>query len=344
MPLGLHQRPADTVEFQLGRKLFQPGHQSSTEFVARRLARDQIEPHQGALPAPTGTGPRCRRRAITAARSSTMTPPASMTMPDEPRRLDPCHGFRPDYRQIDAAVLPRLRRLVEDPARSGRGRSVASDSQHPVGAEPGLRPPATCPVVHDAALADVKRAHGQPAIAAARAGIGFVRGLRARRGARHRRPADRSGANSSARSKGKARFLEDRENLAQRAVVALAEAPPSCAAPAARVAASTCEGSSPGRCDRARETDLASRPAPADRSSSVPRRSMRNTIGRASAICGEAFSSTSTAMSGGRAGCRHSTPGNAALPCDERQHRSALAASGTDRSLAARMKSTISRT
>jgi hypothetical protein len=86
---GLHLGPADAVEGDAGHEGFQPGHQRPAKPVARRLARQNEGAHQPARSRTQRKSPRSRAAATVASRSSTMTPPASMTIPSSPAAAAP---------------------------------------------------------------------------------------------------------------------------------------------------------------------------------------------------------------------------------------------------------------
>ena len=149
-----HQRPAAPPSAP-------PPSRSPDGSPAMRKTRSSC----GALAGPRGTGPPRPAAASVAARSSTMTPPASITMPSSPRPPRP-RRVGADDGQVGAPVLTRLRRLEQDARRPSAAdsqsaacpRAVAASSSQPTGS-PDARASRTRPASHRCRLV-LARDHG----------------------------------------------------------------------------------------------------------------------------------------------------------------------------------------
>ena len=93
----------------------QPLHQRRAQLVARSFSCNDEDPHQLAFSRTQRNRPSSSQRATVLARSSSITPPASITMPSRPAAATPSGVPAPDHGQIRAAVLPGFGALKRMP-------------------------------------------------------------------------------------------------------------------------------------------------------------------------------------------------------------------------------------
>ncbi len=164
-----------------GGKLFQPRHQGGTKPVARGFSGDQEQLH--GLRAQRNR-PSSLARAIIAARSSKITPPACHAMPARPALAARVEGVRAKRRQVDAQVLPGFRRFVEHALCAvwiGAVAGLRHPIQHRIGAGQAFNSKAK-PLGHHGTLPHIHRTKGR---------------RRSRRRGRRRHDRPRSGCRQS---------------------------------------------------------------------------------------------------------------------------------------------------
>ena len=132
-PLRRHRRAADALRATRPSptSCAQPGDQRAAEGVAGELARDQEEPHAHGARAPRGRGRRRRPRPRSRRSRGSSRPPASTATPARPGRGGAPTVDGADRRQVEAAVLAGLRRLVEHAA-APAGPEAGAGARHEV--------------------------------------------------------------------------------------------------------------------------------------------------------------------------------------------------------------------